>query len=144
MLPSISETAALNIGFWCAVWGLGSCVVLFLAEKIFKEFKISGRVYATIIAGTVVIAVASMLWAGRDVKAGKTKHYDKPEITAPVSKEKISQQNDAIQEKIDKKYEDYSQKKEKELRKESDNFFDQLMEQENKQRQKAGKNKEQK
>jgi len=142
MLWTISESVAMNIGFWCGIWGIGGCLVLFILEKMIKDLNVSGRVYGGIILLTISAAVVSILWSGRAVEAGRTKAYDPPKKIELMSPEEVSAKNIAAQEKIDKKYNDYSEAKDKELRQESDSFFDQLMEQENKQR-KADKNKKQ-
>lgn len=140
---SISESAVTNFILWAGVWGIGGCFLLFVIEKMIKDLKIPGRVYGAVILLAIGATVVSTLWAGRTVEPGKTKAYKMPKAVEITPVKQVKEQNKQIQEDIDNEYKKYSDGKEEELREESDDFFNKLMEQENSQRKKADKNKKQ-
>lgn len=137
---TISEHAIFNIALWWGIGCFGVCVILLAIEKVFmKEAKISGRTYAGVIVFSLIACAISMVWGGREVTPGKTKDYTIETSTETTSRERIRIVNKQLEEQQEQEYQEYSQDKADELRKESDSFFEELMEAETKQREQEKK-----
>lgn len=136
MLWTISESALWNTLFWCGALTVGASVILFLVERFLpKENRVPGRVYAAMWIICFLIGIGSILFTGHGSRDDQnTVLY--PDVT-PLTQEAKETNRNSVKEKIEEQqaqYEQYSDKKEYELQKDSEDYFNTLMKREQSQR----------